>query len=920
MSLRPNARLGRWTTLTAGALLVAWMTVTAADSPKQSPKQGPADAHGDPLPAGARTRMGTLRWRHPDAITFLAYAQDGKAVLTASQDNILRLWDRETGKEIRRFVGPVNPNAAVLQTGGMAWGVPGRGQAAVALSRDGKILAAAFQSKGIQLWDVNSGKEICLIKGPATGVNTLLFAPDGKTLVARGNDRSSFYGYDPGTGREIRVTKFPQKGPGGGGVVINLGGGTAGGMAISPDSKTLAIGEMEFVQNKATNYIRLVELSTGKEMRKIDTAAEGVSAIAYSPNGKILGHSSGNKVVLRDADTDKEIRTINSPGLVASLVFSPDGKTLAAKRRDGVIRLWHADTGKESHQFGELASGPAANVTVFIGFGADLRDFAFAPDGKVIAAAAGLTIRLWSTASGKELPLLGGGHRGPVSTLMLSPDGKMMVSRGADNVIRRWDAATGKELGQFATPQGTTALAFSPDAKSVALGVTDATIRLVDVVSGKEVHQVKGHANGPVALAFAPNGKVLASRGGSDNTIRLHDTVKGAMLREIALPGEKMAANPGGGIGAIAGAGGQTMAFSPDGQTLVTHLTAGPQTVFIQGKPAATQTDDTLRMWDVATGKEIRKITLPQKGLVSLAWSPDGRVLATENFDQTISLWEVASGRERDRLGKPDPKVKPLPTYYYALARPMAGQTLAYSPDGGLLAVKGAANTVRVWDIAAAKEIGQFKGHEGAVQTLAFSRDGQSLASGSNDTTILVWDTTTFKRVTAPALANLSPKEVEALWADLIGDDARKAGQGILRLTLAPKQVTPFLQERLKPVVPVDPKIINQLIADLDSDSFQARSKASDDLAKLGDLAVPPLRKLLAAQPSLESRRRAETLLEKLTAGILSGEQIRLVRAVEVLEKLGPAEARKLLETLAAGAPGALSTREAQMVLERMRK
>src|SRR5258708_7838017 len=104
---------------------------------------------------------------------------------------------------------------------------------------------------------------------------------------------------------------------------------------------------MDFNQGKVTTYLKFLEMDTGKEIRVIDATPDGVSAIAYSPNGKILAQGSGNAILLREADTAKEIRKINSPGGITSLAFAPDGNTLAAKGRDQVIRLWETDTAKE---------------------------------------------------------------------------------------------------------------------------------------------------------------------------------------------------------------------------------------------------------------------------------------------------------------------------------------------------------------------------------------------------------------------------------------------------------------------------------------------------------------------------------------------------------------------------------------------
>ena len=151
------------------------------------------------------------------------------------------------------------------------------------------------------------------------------------------------------------------------------------------------------------------------------------------------------------------------------------------------------------------------------------------------------------------------------------------------------------------------------------------------------------------------------------------------------------------------------------------------------------------------------------------------------------------------------------------------------------------------------------------------------MASGSNDTTVLVWDVAGVKREPKTSVAELQPKEIEVLWADLVGGDARKAFSSVLTLA-ASKRTSAFLGERLKPAAPVDPKLLDALIADLDSAKFPVRKKATDELEKLGDLAMPALQKVVNSQPTLEARMRVEPLIEKLTTGVLGDEQVRLVR------------------------------------------
>src|SRR5207244_307227 len=151
----------------------------------------------------------------------------------------------------------------------------------------------------------------------------------------------------------------------------------------------------------------------------------------------------------------------------------------------------------------------------------ETRDLAFSHDGKLVATGGAQALRTWNTATGKEQPLAGG-HRGAITAVLLTPDGKSMLTRGADNVVRLWNAHTGEALGQFQEPKGTVGVAFSPDGTTAAMANSDGSIRLHAADTGKELHKLKGHQNGTAILAFSADSKLLGSRGNVDNTIRIH--------------------------------------------------------------------------------------------------------------------------------------------------------------------------------------------------------------------------------------------------------------------------------------------------------------------------------------------------------------------------------------------------------------
>jgi hypothetical protein len=312
-----------------------------------------------------------------------------------------------------------------------------------------------------------------------------------------------------------------------------------------------------------------------------------------------------------------------------------------------------------------------------------------------------------------------------------------------------------------------------------------------------------------------------------------------------------------------------------------------------------------------------------------LVYSADGRLVISENTDKTVTIWEIASGQERSHLGEPVPITPRTFTTSFVVingvvrsgpATAPVGVTIAAARDGSLIASPGPNHTIRILDVAQGKEIGSLPGHDGPIGALVFAADGKTLVSGGSDTTVLVWDLTRLKREPRPQLADLQPKDFELLWADLFSSDAGKAGKAVHALIAGSNASVALLKDRIQPTPPLDAKAVEQWLRDLDSGNFTKRAIATKHLEKLGELAVPALQKKLAAPTSLESRRRLEPLLEELTGRNFTPEQIRVVRAIEVLDSVGTAEARQVLERLADGAAGSLTTRQAQMSLDRLKK
>jgi hypothetical protein len=317
-----------------------------------------------------------------------------------------------------------------------------------------------------------------------------------------------------------------------------------------------------------------------------------------------------------------------------------------------------------------------------------------------------------------------------------------------------------------------------------------------------------------------------------------------------------------------------------------------PAPVLPDGKTLAAAGSGQVQLIEMATGKELRRI----ESLWLFTFSPDGKTLLATNPDGLVHLWDVSTGRALHTFGPQEQ------TWPFVL-----------SPDGRLLVRATKNYEVQLWEVATGQERRRMRGHEEEVTCAAFTPDGESLLTGSGDGSILVWDMTRGRQ----SAGEPSAEELWARWKEL-GDEAGRADEAIATLAAAARAV-PFLSRNVQPAAAPEPERLNRLLAQLDSDQFEERESAAEALEELGELAGPTLRAALAGQPSAEVRRRVGRLLGKLDAPPSAPGRRREIRAVEVLERAGTPEARRLLEKLAKGAPAARLTREAKAALERFR-
>lgn len=560
----------------------------------------------------------------------------------------------------------------------------------------------------------------------------------------------------------------------------------------------------------------------------------------------------------------------------------------------GAIAAWDLEADKQITLAGY---GASANVGLFT----------LSADGKTLAVAMpNYSIRLWDLPSGKERLAEGSGHSGNVVALAVAADGQTATSIGSDSTLRRWEMSSGKELLQVSL--GATARTFlsalSPDGQTAAVGVARENgvinaIELWDTIAGKALRQID--LDQPLefgSVVFSADGKTLLGRE-RGSVIRLWEASSGRALGQLAPQ-----INPLDQTGTLSG----RSLVSPDGKVLASAWTSRNQ--------ATNRTTTEVRLWQLAGGKLIGRLPVATTAILNMAFSPDGRSLALIYYTvptttprpatplpYVIALWEIASGKERCQWTPPG-----------------RASTIAFAPDGRSLAVGFAEGTIQILSPQTGATLGQLKGHRGAVQQLVFAGNSRQLLSSGFDSTGLVWDAASLSLPSATT-GELTAAQLEALWSDLGSDDAGKAFKALGSFTGGSGPIVPWLAQRVKPATAGNELArIDKLIADLDSDKFAVRQQASDELEKLGELAVPALEKVLATKPSLDLRQRVDNLLAKVTTFQVPADVLHGMRAIEVLERVGTPEAKQVVEGLTKGAPGARLTQDAEAAMKRFAK
>ncbi len=633
---------------------------------------------------------------------------------------------------------------------------------AAAFSPDAKtVLAAGFDKKGglsLRFWETSTGTEVNRITVKSNDLTGMTFAPDGKSIFLGVN--SCVEQYDCQTGK-LRQSFAVQR---------NLHRFVN--FAVSPDGKWL-VTNSESLEKLYSPIVHIWEIATGKERNALKGQRGTLVKCQWSADGKHIMSASGHMgishgngkeerikgaICVWDATTGKKLHEIENDEY--NVAFAADGQTVALQPQTGVTRIVNIPTGKTictvevSRSSMEFTSDSKRLVTVN-----------YSRDDVPC---------LWDAATGKLLQrfedqaLFSKGHR----LVGLSPDGKMLAAMSGgwnvDGSVLLWNVADGKAIHHDGGhSDAITAVAFSPDGTVVASGSADCAVCLWDSLTGKQLAKLVGHTSAITALAFAGDGKTFASSS-ADGRIRLWET---AGRRELArLDG----AEPGAAC----------LSFSPDNRKLI-----------VGGKA------HTLHVWDLVSLKQILSATTGHRGTV-FAISRDGKLALSANgeedlFDaqlEKLHLWKLPAGTHLRAVDLRDGQKNHDHVVCWTAAISAGSQLFAASHSRASRTLRGqmyADETVRVFEAGTGQEWLKLPGIK--IHALSFSPDGRFLVAGhgntltfhnhSTDSRVTIWDMASGDKVREwQGHANEVTCVAYSVNANLVGrtgkQDARRRGSG----------------------------------------------------------------------------------------------------------------------------------------------
>ena len=446
-----------------------------------------------------------------------------------------------------------------------------------------------------------------------------------------------------------------------------------------------------------------------------------VWGVVFSPTGDRLASASADGTVrVHDVATGSEIRRLVAhEGAVYGVAFSPDGSLLATSSRDTTVRLWNTRGWQEEKRL-EGHTGTVLSVR-------------FAADGHtLLSTAADGTARIWRVADATELLAVTAGTS-RVFGAAFAPDHASFATAAEDGTARVWDLATGSLQSECVHPRRVNAVAFLGSRDKLATASGDGLLRCWDTKTRTEVASRRGHAAAIMALTPGPDGFCVAT-GSADGTVRTWD---------LGPAGEPVVPLGDGGLAVACTADGGTLAVGSadgvirlvDAATLRERRRSTGITGRVNGLAfsadgdlvVAAADDGAIHRWQLSSGEVLPPLAIHRRRAYAVCFAPDGQSLATAGEDRTSRIIDPLTGIDRTP----------------PLRHPARVFCAAYHPNGRSLATACEDRIVRLWDTESGRELAAWPGHTGPVNWVCFSPDGGRLASASSDGTVRSWNVAT---------------------------------------------------------------------------------------------------------------------------------------------------------------------------------
>jgi len=676
---------------------------------------------------------------------------------------------------------------------------------------------------------------------------------------------------------------------------------------FSDDGKTLAISTNQ-------NQWLLYEVPSGKLLHDISEAVNGGASMAFSSDGKMLATAgNGADVHLFDVASGRPTRTCQPTGAIQGIGlvrFTPDGKLLAAEGFGNGIYIIDPNTGETVGTI-EVEGHDRINDVVV---SRDERYLAVATNG-----AAGRPLRVFDWKTKQEIfpPT---GARSTITQLAYAPGGRQLAAGSVEGEIQLWNTATGNRLLTLSA-DCSGELQYSSDGWALGAAGREGSYHLwsadsADDLARRSAPQLSRYPYGPLGLALSPELNEIA-QGAADGRVEMLATATGAERRAFTAYKD-----------------GVVMAdrYSPDGRLIATARGDSDLHGQPPEKPSAGR--ESIQLWDAASGKLVKNLISamvvdrefrgdPRAGFNEIVFSPDGALLTGVHSSGAAVVWDIANG-------SPFYEFNPNGPFGFSSAGGMLIRANGYATEAVELASgqvcwrrKSSAAPETSADAEALAQRPRYANPVG-ISALAIAPDDRTFATAqTDDNSILIWSLAPGDWAARPATAPWTDAELNRLWDALAVVDAPAAYSAMWRLREAGDRAVDMIRQHVGPAHKDadEERRIGRLIADLDSEVYIVREKASDELKELGEAAMAQLRRALAAKPSLEARTRIERLLAELDSPIhrFGGEPLRRIRAIHVVAEIDSKNSTALLEAIAGGDPGARETREAKSALDRRR-